>query len=187
MSHDEELDIVSLEDEPTGKVVKYSVAHKNGVPHRIAAVLIFRPNGKLLVQRHKDFNRKLDHSVGGHVRAGEDYETAAKREMEEELGLKIPLAKVAQGIASVEHYSNPSREMVHLFGVFTARVPADWQFAATEEVDQIAEMTIPDIVEGMNKEPDRYLQGFMVSLGAYLKSINSDETINAQGENRAEP
>src|SRR3989344_3506193 len=96
------IDIVDLDDKPTGQTMDREQAHKQHVVHRISAVLIFRPNGKLLVQKHKYHNRLLDHSVGGHVSAGESYEQAAKREMKEELNLDIPIKEVAHGVVSAE-------------------------------------------------------------------------------------
>jgi isopentenyl-diphosphate delta-isomerase type 1 len=59
--------------------------------HRAAHVLVFNSEGKLLLQlRSKDKDiqpGKWDTSVGGHLAVGESYEEAARREMEEELGI----------------------------------------------------------------------------------------------------
>jgi isopentenyldiphosphate isomerase len=182
VSVDEDLDVIDEKDHPTGKVVKYSVAHRENILHRVAAVLVFRPNNKLIVQAHKHHGRRLDHSVGGHVMAGESYEAAAKREMEEELGLKIPIKEVAVGVLSQEHYLEQNIKLTHFLGVFTAKVPNNWELAETEEVDQVLEMTIEEIVDDMNKDPDKFLQGFMASLGTYLSSIGSDLKIKAYGK-----
>lgn len=121
MSVDEELDVVDEKDNLTGQIISYSLAHKDYIPHRIAAVLVFRANGTLLVQVHKHHNRMLDHSVGGHVMAGETYEVAAKREMEEELGLKAPITKVATGIVSKEYYPKQKASLIHILSIFTAK------------------------------------------------------------------
>ena len=59
--------------------------------HRVAHVLVFTPAGELLLQKRapsKDIQPgKWDTSVGGHLRPGEDYRSAAYREMAEELGI----------------------------------------------------------------------------------------------------
>ncbi len=59
--------------------------------HRVAHVLVFTPTGELLLQQrspNKDIQPgKWDTSVGGHLMPGEDYRTAAYRELEEELGI----------------------------------------------------------------------------------------------------
>ena len=182
MSVDEQLDELDESGNLTGRVINFSVAHKNNVPHRIATVLVFRPNGKLLVQVHKYHNRLLDHSVGGHVESGESYKQAAKREMEEELGLNVPISLVAPDVISHEYYKNLQSGLTHVFGVFTAKVSATWKHTETEEVDQLIEMPVEEIVEQMNENPDKFLQGFMTSLGAYLRVTKSPLKITAYGK-----
>ncbi len=60
--------------------------------HRAAHVLVFNPEGSLLLQlrsKNKDIQPgKWDTSVGGHLGVGETYEQAAAREMAEELGVE---------------------------------------------------------------------------------------------------
>ena len=61
--------------------------------HRTAHVFVFHPDGRhiLLQLRRKDKDiqpGKWDTSVGGHQDLGEDYETAARRELKEELGFE---------------------------------------------------------------------------------------------------
>ena len=67
--------------------------------HRTAHVVVIHPEtGFVLLQKRsmtKDIQPgKWDTAVGGHLRPGEDYEAAARREMNEELGLPLstPLA-----------------------------------------------------------------------------------------------
>ena len=59
--------------------------------HAVARVLVWDRRGRLLLQLRsasKDIQPdKWDTSVGGHLLPGEDAETAARREMEEELGV----------------------------------------------------------------------------------------------------
>jgi isopentenyldiphosphate isomerase len=59
--------------------------------HRTAHVVIFDRQGNLLLQKrspHKDIQPgKWDTAVGGHLAPGDDYRTAAEREMREELGV----------------------------------------------------------------------------------------------------
>ncbi len=64
--------------------------------HRTAHVVVFHPDGKrILLQRRcrtKDVQPgKWDTAVGGHLDHQEDYESAARREMSEELGLSPSL------------------------------------------------------------------------------------------------
>jgi len=88
---DELFDIVDEQDQVTGQEWR-SVVHQRGLWHRGAHVFLFSQDGKLLVQqRSKDRVHAplaLDCSVSEHLKAGEDYFTAAVRGLKEEMGLK---------------------------------------------------------------------------------------------------
>ena len=88
------LDIVDEEGIPTGEVVRRSVAHEKGIPHRTAHVWIFRKNESrieiLLQKRSADkdsYPGCYDISSAGHIPAGVDFVPSALRELREELGL----------------------------------------------------------------------------------------------------
>lgn len=94
MSEQEELlEVVDHE----GKIVSIlprTYIHGNpSLIHRVVHVLIFNTEGKLLLQK-RSLNKdvapgKWDTSVGGHLNLGENPLRAAKREMEEELGISF--------------------------------------------------------------------------------------------------
>lgn len=176
---EELVDIVDEHDQPVGQTATKKQAHDQKLIHRIAAVLVFKPNGKLLVQKHKVWGRRLDHSVGGHVSAGEDYHTAAKREMEEELGLTLPLLHLAYVQPGLKYFNELDKTTRHNYGIYTAQAPADFVFQPNDEVDQVFEMEIADIVELMNKKPRECINGFMISLSAYLRQIDSPLKVTA--------
>ena len=81
--------------DPSGNCIgqaERSRAHgDNTLLHRAAHVLVFSSDGRLLLQKRAVTKRiqpgKWDASVGGHLAAGEDYLSGARREMAEELGL----------------------------------------------------------------------------------------------------
>jgi len=93
---EEFFDIVDDEGRIIGQAAR-SDCHGNPVlVHRAVHVLLFNGKGDLLLQKRsldKDIQPgKWDTSVGGHLDLGEDFLTAAKREMTEELGVSgIPL------------------------------------------------------------------------------------------------
>lgn len=64
--------------------------------HRTAHVVVMDKQGRVLLQKRstrKDIQPgKWDTAVGGHLAIGEDYETAARREAREELGLPEDLS-----------------------------------------------------------------------------------------------
>lgn len=91
MSSEEYLEIVNKDGEIIGVAARSEVHGNPAMMHRVVHVLVFNPEGKLLLQKRsmdKDVAPgKWDTSVGGHVNAGEDILSSAKREMEEELGV----------------------------------------------------------------------------------------------------
>lgn len=70
---------------------KRKIVHAHGLKHRAVHILIVNKAGAVFLQRRsprKDtFPNCWDSSCSGHVDTGEDYETAAIRELNEELGL----------------------------------------------------------------------------------------------------
>lgn len=69
--------------------------HALSLRHRAVHILVFNGSGQLLLQRRslkKDLNKGLwDTSAAGHVDQGENYDTCAPRELEEELGVTAAL------------------------------------------------------------------------------------------------
>lgn len=91
------FDIVDAEDRVIGQAPRSRCHGDPSLVHRVAHVLVFDGAGRLLLQKRsaaKDIQPgRWDTSVGGHLDPGEDYLEAARREMEEELGIRdVPLA-----------------------------------------------------------------------------------------------
>lgn len=91
---EEHIDIV----DDNGKILKSvprSYIYQNKPLHRTVHILIKDTKGNILLQKRsaeKDFAPLWwSSSAGGHIKAGETYEQAAARELEEELGITIPL------------------------------------------------------------------------------------------------
>jgi len=87
---DELFDVIDEEDNVIGQEMR-SIVHQRGLWHRGVHIFLFTDEGKLLVQqRSKDRLHAplaLDCSVSEHVKAGEDYYTAAIRGQQEEIGV----------------------------------------------------------------------------------------------------
>ncbi len=90
----EMLDVVNESDEVVGEADIHQI-YSNLLPHRIVHILLFNKEGKLALQmrsKHKSFcPQHWSTPVGGHVQKGENYEQAALREFQEELGVNTPL------------------------------------------------------------------------------------------------
>lgn len=87
---DEIFDLVDENDHVVGQETRTKV-HQQGYWHRGAHVLIFTPDGKMLVQQRSKTKSQspllLDCSVSEHVLEGETYYDAAIRGLKEEIGL----------------------------------------------------------------------------------------------------
>ena len=91
---DEIYAVVDEEDRVIGKASRREI-HERELLHRSVHIFVFNPRGQLYLQKralHKDqYPGCWDSSAAGHVDWGESYETAAKRELEEELGIRARL------------------------------------------------------------------------------------------------
>ena len=89
----ERFDVVDENDQVLRSEFR-DIIHVNNLRHRAAHMLLFNANGELFLQKRsiwKDRNPALwDSSAAGHVDSGEDYLTAARRELHEELGIEAP-------------------------------------------------------------------------------------------------
>ena len=90
---EEIFDVVDPADRVIGQAPRSQV-HSLHLLHRAVHVLLFDRSGALLVQKRsatKDtYPGCYDSSASGHLNAGEEYDAAAARETQEELGLVIP-------------------------------------------------------------------------------------------------
>ena len=125
---DELIDILDEHTgEKTGKTISKKEAHKTGVWHGSIHILIINTNhDKTLLQKRcelKDlYPNTWDIAVGGHISAGEDDITAAKRELEEELGLnssQYELEFVGKTTEKLNNNGVISNEWVSIFVVYS--------------------------------------------------------------------
>jgi len=90
----EEMFEVVDEDNNVIGTAPRSECHGNpSLIHRTAHVVVFHPDGRILLQKRSHKKDLLggywDTAVGGHLDIGEDFEQGARREMNEELGLPL--------------------------------------------------------------------------------------------------
>ena len=99
----EQFPVVDKKDRIMGCASRSEV-HANNLRHRAVHMLIFNQAGDIYLQqrsRCKDRHPlKWDSSAAGHVSAGETYDQTARRELNEELRVDIPLEKIAKIAAS---------------------------------------------------------------------------------------
>jgi isopentenyl-diphosphate delta-isomerase len=92
---DEFFDVVDANDVVIGRELR-KVVHACALWHRAIHVFAYDRAGRIFLQKRsmsKDTAPGLwDSSCSGHVDSGEDYGLAAWRELQEELGVKLPAA-----------------------------------------------------------------------------------------------
>lgn len=155
MSDSETLDIVTTADQIVGNTTK-NLAHQAGHPHRVVVAYIFDSNNDLHLQL-VGARRRYDHSVGGHVRQGESYESAIRREMDEELGMETTL-KLYGKLYSDE--SDQTTRQVHLYAVFIGKAPERWKFSPNNEVRAVKSLKWEHIRRLVREHPERFTRGF---------------------------
>ena len=113
-SASEMFDVVDEEDRVLGPKPRETV-HVNNLRHRAVHILITNTAGELFLQKRslwKDRNPALwDSSTAGHVDAGETYEQAAHRELEEEIGITCDLTPIGRLPCS----EDTGWEFIHVF------------------------------------------------------------------------
>ena len=91
-SPDEIFDVVDKNDVVVGREFRREI-HRRGLLHRAIHIFWLRGDGRLCLQRRSYAKDNcpglLSSSCAGHVDSGEDYVTAAVRELREELGVSV--------------------------------------------------------------------------------------------------
>lgn len=139
---EEILEIVDSEGNTIGTAPRSEIHGNPSLIHKVVHVLVFNGNGELLLQK-RSMNKdvapgKWDTSVGGHISADEDLIEAAKREMEEELGI------ISEDIKPLYSYihSNPYESEL----VYTHSCIHNGPFSFNkEEIDIVKFWSIEDI------------------------------------------
>ncbi len=126
-------------------------AHK--LRHRMVGVVVRSSTGDVLVHQraaNKDVWPSMwDVMVGGVVAAGETYETAARRELNEEIGVDAPLRFLMAGRFDDENVHENAR-------VFTVTSDGPFAFTDNEVVDAyfVAAEALDDFVANFQVVPD---------------------------------
>lgn len=155
MSTEEIVDVVDREDRVVGTIPRGSIA-SSGANHRVVHILVLDRSGRLLMQRpSRALGRsfELGSSVAGHVRSGESYEAAARREFEEELGLKAP---ELLDLGTTWLYASGRRKFI---GVFIAHSGGPFT-PDRGEVEAIEWIPLPTLRDLMRREPSRFSDTF---------------------------
>ena|SRR3989344_7210059 len=122
----EYVDICDKEGNLLGSRTSIKEAHEQGLWHRVVHMWIVNSKRELLLQlrspKKNEFPNMWDISGAGHVSAGEDYVTAALREIKEELGLEfsekdlVEIGKARQEIPKDDYIIRDIAAVYIIFG-----------------------------------------------------------------------
>lgn len=152
---------------------KRSEAIERGFAHRIARVFVFNKKGELLIQKRSPKIKlagKWDQSAAGHVDEGEDYATAAKREAEEEIGLKDATLAEFGKFYTEEIDDNILKKRFNMLYLahYDGPLAPD-----NREVSEIKWIALKDLAQWMDEKPQDFTQGFLLTYDYYVKHRNS--------------
>lgn len=165
--------IVDEHDNPIGSATKEE-AWQQGLIHRAVRFSIYNSKGQLLVQKRSP-NKKIfpncwDNSAAGHVDAGETYEQAAVRELQEEIGITLPEAH----LEFVGSYYVDAKDDWRILRRFTRYYtltlddPVPELKLAKDEITEIQWMDISDVVALVKNEPQHVSDGLEQIVTRYL-------------------
>lgn len=119
------FDVVDERDCVIGQAPRAEV-HARKLRHRAVHVLLFNGRGELFVQKRaasKDtFPRCYDSSASGHLNSGEDYDSCARREIQEELRLIVSLERLRKHF-QIDACEDTGWEFVWVYSVVTDERP----------------------------------------------------------------
>ena len=161
-------DIVNENDDVIGKISENDKDY-NPKQLRFINIIISTSENKIIVPKRSG-NRRIfpncyDFSVGGHVNSGEDYETAAYRELKEELNIEdVELEEIG--------YFNPYKSNMNtffkLYGLKYDKEIIDYD---KDGITDIYYFTIEEIEKLLKKEPNHFKDDY-VKVIQYIKDRN---------------
>ncbi len=150
-------------------------AWEKGIYHRIVRIFLFNPKGELLIQKRSGSLTSLpgrwDQSAGGHVDEGETYQEAARREMEEEIGVtNIALRKVLK--TKTNEIDEPDKMKRRFNMLYTAYFAGDVKL--NEEVSETRWISPSELLSWMSEKPDDFPEGFRLT----FKELTEHERVS---------
>ena len=156
IDREEWFDVCNAADFVIGKA-RRSIVHAQDLLHRAVHIWVWDKQSRLVLQKRttkKDqYPLCYTSSASGHVDAGEDYETAAQRELSEELGLSGPLSfrlKLPAGpVTAFEH--------TVLYELVTDATPQP----DPEEILSLEVLTAAEITDRVSRHPEKFTPPFL--------------------------
>jgi len=164
------LDTVDENDNVIGTMTRVE-SKRLGERYRVVRIVVTDEDGNLLIQKRvatKDsYPNCWDNAAAGHVDSGEEYDTAAYRELEEEIGVTgFDLTEVAYFYSEI--ISPNGQKMNRFTKIYSAAIPHEYSFICQESevsevkwvtLNHIKELVVDDseITDGLKQTYERYL------------------------------
>ncbi|MGZ5020819.1 MAG: NUDIX hydrolase [Chthoniobacterales bacterium] len=168
--------MVNQNDEVIGHAQR-AIVHGNNLLHRAVHILLFNKKGELFLQKRSRFKDRhpclWDSSAAGHVDHGEEYDSCAQRELNEELGISAqPLQRVLKLPAS----DRTGHEFIWLY-----QGPNDGPFRLARSEIELGEFFPPELVtKWLAARPADFAPGFAECWRAFLATKeNSREVVSS--------
>ena len=155
---EEIFDIVNDQDEVIDRRPRSEV-HRLGLLHRAVHVLVFNARGEIFLQKRsmkKDRQPGLwDSSASGHVDSGEEYDTCAMRELNEEIGLKI--SRPPERLFKIRASPETDQEFVWVY-----RCEAEGPFALNpDEIERGGWFGPQEVTRWIGERPEEFASAFV--------------------------
>jgi isopentenyldiphosphate isomerase len=156
---DEIFDVVNDHDEVIGQSTRREV-HARGLLHRAVHVLVFDARGRVFLQKRSMAKDSApgcwDSSCSGHLDAGEDYLTAAVRELVEEIGLRVPGPQALIPVLQNNACADTGNEFVWVY-----RLQSEGPFVLNPAEIERGDWFAPaDVTRGIAERPAEYARSF---------------------------
>lgn len=151
------LDVLDENGQLTGQKEERSVIHEKGLWHIHVGAWIMNEKGELLFQK-RSANKKVNPNrwtrTGGHVDSGETPLEGVQREVEEEIGVKIPINKF-ELINIKKHSSGKGRHFAYSYFVVVNYKIEEYSMQK-EEVADLKYITIEEVEEADKNNDKSY-------------------------------
>ena len=164
---EEQVVVVSENDEILGLMEKMN-AHENGILHRAFSVFLFNNKGEMLLQKRASGKyhspNQWTNAVCSHPKIDETYLEGAQRRLNEELGITADLIEKFSFIYKADVGQNLwEHELDH---VFTGNYEGNFALNE-EEVSEIRYISMQQLDEEMNANPEKFTEWFKIILKEY--------------------
>ena len=172
---DEVFDLVDEHDQVVGRATRREV-HARGLRHRAVHVLVFNAAGQVFLQKRsmaKDTAPGAwDSSSSGHLDSGEDYDTCAVRELQEEIGLVV--ARPPERWLRLEACPDTGNEFVWVY-----RTASEGPFALHPAEIERGEWFAPaEVTRKIEEHPEEFARSFRLiwrKLGGMMPGFAATE------------